>query len=92
MVSSMARAPWLARTPASFDDFLALTRWEVEREANRLRATSAAGATWDGLSKLMERRSYVVVNEIGLDAARAWAAHLGIAGAEPARNTTFTLP
>jgi hypothetical protein len=84
----MARAPWLARTPASFDEFLALTRWDVERQANLLRATSAAGATWDGLSKLMERRSYRVVREIGLDAARAWAVHLEIAPGEPARNST----
>jgi hypothetical protein len=88
----MARAPWLARSPASFDEFLTLTRWDVERQADLLRATSSAGATWDGLGKLMERREYRVVREIGLDAARAWAVHLEIVPSEPARNTTFTLP
>jgi hypothetical protein len=58
--------------------FLALTRFEVEHEANRLRARSAAGATWDSLSKLMTRRGYIVVGDLGIEAATAWATHLGV--------------
>jgi hypothetical protein len=58
--------------------FMALTRWEVEREANRLRAKSAAGPTWVGLSNLMERRAYRVVGDLGAEAAAVWAVHLGV--------------
>ena len=59
-------------------EFLGMSRWEVERTAESLRARSTVGATWVGLSNLMERRGYLSVGDLGPAAARAWATHLGV--------------
>jgi hypothetical protein len=77
---------------ARLEEFMELTRWEVEREADRLQAKSSAGSTWVGLRNLMERRSYRVVAELGVEAATVWAAHLGViardAADRPVRSGT----
>jgi hypothetical protein len=58
--------------------FLALTAWEVEREANRQARRSPIGTTWLSLSKLMQRRGYRIVAELGRPAAVSWGVHLGV--------------
>jgi hypothetical protein len=65
-------------------DFLALNRFEVEQLARRSVKTTK-GKTWTGLSNMMERRGYHVVEDLGFDAATRWATHLGITSSEEPR-------
>src|SRR5262245_690973 len=67
--------------------FLALTVWEVERQAERARVRPV-GTTWIGLCNLMQRRGYVTVEELGHQAATSWASHLGVIAGQSARSRT----
>jgi len=67
----------------ALERFLALTSWEVEREADRQARRSPAGTTWLSLSKLMQRNGYRIVAELGLPAAISWGMHLGVLPAAP---------
>src|SRR5215469_13635448 len=58
--------------PLSLVDFLALNRFEVEQLAKRSVKTTK-GKTWTGLSNMMERRGYHMVEDLGFDAATRWA-------------------
>ena len=62
--------------------FLSLTSWEVEHEANRQARRSPAGTTWLSLSKLMQKRGYLIVGELGVPAAISWGIHLGVLPAQ----------
>src|SRR5262245_58278890 len=77
-IGGSGSSPLFVEPVTSLAEFLGMSRWEVERTAESLRAKSTIGATWVGLSNLMERRGYHVVRDLGQDAARAWAAHLGV--------------
>jgi hypothetical protein len=73
----------------ALERFLALTVSEVEAVAERARARTQDGRTWDGLCNVMLRGGYLRVEELGRDAAESWAAHLGvlaIARKEPHRR------
>ena len=78
--------PLFVEPVTSLAEFLGMSRWEVERTAESLRAKSTIGATWVGLSNLMERRGYHVVRDLGQEAARAWATHLGVVQGEVPRK------
>jgi hypothetical protein len=69
-----------AGTPGAFDRFLELTVWDVEAAAERARTRTSAGTTWVGLFNVMMRLGCVKVGDIGVPAARSWAAHLGVVG------------
>jgi hypothetical protein len=62
----------------ALEEFLALTRWEVEAQAERTLARSQVGVTWLGLWHLMQRLGLMRVRELGLPAATSWAVHLGV--------------
>jgi hypothetical protein len=68
--------------------FLALTSWEIEREANRQARRSPSGTTWLSLSSLMQRHGYRIVADLGVPAAISWGVHLGVL---PARERVLRL-
>ena len=61
----------------AFDYFLRLTVDDVRTRA-RNQVHLGGGGSWAGLLRLMERRGYGQVVELGAAAARAWAEQLAI--------------
>jgi hypothetical protein len=62
---------------SAFEYFLRLSVEDVRSRA-RDEVRWSGGGTWSGLLRLMERRGYEQVVELGAAAARAWATQLAI--------------
>jgi hypothetical protein len=62
---------------SAFEYFLRLTVDDVRSRA-RSEVHWSGGGTWSGLLRLMERRGYEQVVELGAAAARSWAEQLAI--------------
>ena len=58
--------------------FLSLTVADVERQAAAGRGSVTDARGWLSLARLMRRKEYEVVGELGVPAATSWAGHLGV--------------
>jgi hypothetical protein len=94
----MAKTPMLVSSLTAWNGvdplqrFLGLTVYEVEQEAKIARTPVAIPRIWLSLSKLMRRRGYEVVRELGLPAATSWAVHLRVVAPDAdsvARDRSF---